>query len=48
MSDEYQVQCAECFCTLYFVTGGLYGITGELCDACQSAKDEEDWDDDDD
>ena len=45
MKKEYQVQCAECLCTLYF-TDGVSGITGELCSGCQEEEDY--WDDDDD
>ncbi|EJG0999048.1 hypothetical protein ACLPIF_09695 [Providencia sp. Me1] len=43
---ENQIQCAECYCTLYF-TG--IGVTGELCYDCQKEKDSMDeYDDDDD
>ncbi|WP_417511355.1 hypothetical protein [Methylophaga sp.] len=48
-----QVQCANCYCTLYTVQEGRggWGITGELCDCCQKKQQEEDdyyyYDDDD-
>ncbi len=48
-----QIQCANCYCTLYF-TGeyGPSGTTGELCSFCQAEEEErqraEEEDDDDD
>ncbi|WP_186294755.1 hypothetical protein [Vibrio algivorus] len=37
MSDK-QVQCAECYCTIYFTDGSYWGITGELCYDCEKKK----------
>jgi Zn-finger protein len=34
-----QIQCANCYCTLYFTgngASGVTGVTGELCQSCQS------------
>jgi len=32
-----QVQCANCYCTLYFTSeNGPSGVTGEVCSSCQS------------
>jgi Zn-finger protein len=31
-----QIQCANCYCTLYFTGNGASGVTGELCQSCQS------------
>ncbi|ELA9460656.1 hypothetical protein V3H47_20205 [Vibrio parahaemolyticus] len=47
---ENQIQCAECYCTLYFTgKNGPLGVTGELCYDCQKEKDSMDeYDDDDD
>jgi hypothetical protein len=44
-----QIQCAECYCTLYFTGTPYGGVTGELCSTCQKKKDDNDkYDDDDD
>ena len=46
-----QIQCAKCYCTLYFTNGNYSGTTGEICSSCQAEKDNNDvnyYDDDDD
>lgn len=36
MEYRNQVQCANCYCTLYWVgNNSSWGITGELCYDCQ-------------
>ena len=35
-SDYWQIQCAECLCTLYYTDGSVSGINGELCSICES------------
>lgn len=44
-----QIQCANCYCTLYF-TGeyGPSGTTGELCSFCQAEEEEQQRQEDDD
>ncbi len=43
-----QIQCANCYCTLYFTgENDVRGITGELCSSCESEQ-EQQYDDDDD
>jgi len=49
----YHYQCAECYCTLCLETARnnepVYSvINGDLCSSCQSQKDAEFYDDDDD
>lgn len=41
-----QVQCAQCYCTLYFTNGSYSGTTGEVCSSCQSKKDNQEYEDD--
>lgn len=46
-----QIQCAECYCTLYFTgENGSSGVTGELCYDCENEyqQNQSDFDDDDD
>ena len=49
----YHYQCAGCYCTLYLEAAGnnepeYSVVNGDLCSSCQSQKDEEHYDDDDD
>jgi len=49
----YHYQCADCCCTLYLDAAAnnepIYSIVnGDLCSSCQSQKDVEVYDDDDD
>ncbi|WP_198597503.1 hypothetical protein [Enterovibrio norvegicus] len=42
-----QIQCAECYCTLYFTgENGISGITGEVCDSCEKKRIQDEYDDD--
>lgn len=48
MTNRKQIQCAECYCTLYFTDGSYGGVTGELCSSCKDQKDIAGNNDDDD
>lgn len=49
----YHYQCAECYCTLNLEAAGVDEpvytvVNGDLCSSCQSQKEAELYDDDDD
>jgi len=47
MTNQQQVQCANCLTHLYSVDGGVWGVTGEICTDCQAEANQEDYDNDD-